>query len=120
MGQGPGMMGRGTDWRELQRTDPELYEAERQDMELERKTFELVGQFRQARPEERETLKTAIQETVVKHFEVRQRKRQLQLARLERELKRMREEIQRRDEAKDQIVGRRLKELIGEPGDLDF
>ena len=120
MGQGPGMMGRGMDWRELQRTDPELYEAERQDMELERKTFELVGQFRQARPEERAALKMAVQEVVAKHFEVRQKKRQLQLARMERDLKRMREEILRRDEAKDQIVGRRLKELIGDPGDLDF
>jgi len=123
MGPLPGMgamMGRGVDWRELQRTDPELYEAERQDMELERKTFELVGQFRQAPPDGREALKMAIQEAVAKHFEVRQKKRQLQLARMERDLRRMREEIERRDAAKDQIVGRRLKELIGEPGDLDF
>lgn len=113
-------MGRGMDWRELQRTDPELYEAERQDMELERRTFELVGKYRQASAQERAALKMEVQEAVAKHFEVRQRKRQLQLTRMERELKQMREEIQRRDEAKDQIVGRRLNELIGEPSGFDF
>jgi hypothetical protein len=114
------MPDRAIDWRELQRNDPELYEAERQDLELEQKTLELVQQFRQAKPSDRASLKTAVQQAVAKHFEFRQKKRQLQLERMERDLKRMREEVQRRDESKDQIVGRRLKELIGEPGDLDF
>lgn len=119
-GPGGGPMARGVDWQELQRSDPELFEVERLDIELERKTFELVGQYRRTPPTERAALTMAVQEAVAKHFEVRQKKRQLQLARMERELKRMREEIQRRDEAKEQIVGRRLKELIGESGDLDF
>ncbi len=119
-GPGVGPMARGVDWQELQRSDPELFEMERLDIELERKTFELVGQYRRTPPAERAALAMAVQEAVAKHFEVRQKKRQLQLARMERELKRMREEIQRRDEAKEQIVGRRLKELIGESGDLDF
>jgi len=70
--------------------------------------------------EERAELKKQIQEVVTKHFELRQKKRQLQLTRMEKELQRMRDEIKRRSEAQSEIVGRRLGELLGERDPLDF
>ena len=119
-GQRPGAGPRMFDWQELKKNDPELFELESQDQEFERKTFELVGQYRNAPAEQRPELKKQIQESVTKHFEVRQKKRQLQLTRMEKELQRMRDEIKRRGEAQEEIVGRRLAELLGERGDLDF
>jgi len=57
---------------------------------------------------------------IAKHFEVRQQRRQLQLARFEKELQRMREEIERRNEKRAEIVGKRIAELVGERSDIDF
>lgn len=104
----------------MRRTDPEMYELEQSDHELERATFALSNQFRNAPMEQRAELKKQIQEHVTKHFEVRQKKRQLQLSRAEKELQRLREELKRRDEAKEQIVTRRVSEITGERGELDF
>lgn len=117
----PGGMGpRMNSWEDLKRIDPEMYELEKQDQDLERKTFELASQFRNAPLDQRAEMKKQVEETVTKHFDVRQKKRQLQLSRMEKELQRMREEIQRRGDAQKEIVGKRLTELLGEKGELDF
>ncbi|MFO0869784.1 MAG: hypothetical protein U0935_12700 [Pirellulales bacterium] len=108
------------DLDDLKRFDPEMYELEVQDRELERKTFELSSQYRTAPADQRTELKSQVQDAVKRHFEVRQKKRQLQLSRLEKELQRMREEMKRRDDAQEEIVGKRLSELLGERGELDF
>ena len=69
---------------------------------------------------QREELKKQIQELANKHFDVRQKRRQLHLERLEKELQKLREELARRSESREQIVTRRLAELTGDRGELDF
>lgn len=110
----------GVNLEELKKYDPEMYELENKDLELERQTFDLSQQYRRAPREQRETLKTQLQDLVQKHFEARQNRRQLQLKRLEEELERMRTAMQRRTEMQGQIVERRVSELIGDRSDLDF
>ena len=123
MGPGPGGGGfpGGAGPMGFRRNDPEMDELEAQDHQLDRQTFDLVARYRMNVPsEERAELKKQIQEVVTKHFELRQKKRQLQLTRMEKELQRMRDEIKRRSEAQSEIVGRRLGELLGERDPLDF
>lgn len=118
--------GRGEEARleALQKYDPELYELEKKDRELERSSVELGQHYRRLSPEQQrergQAMKNALQTNVDKHFEVRQARRQLQLKRLEEELNRMRAAIERRNELRKQIVERRVMELIGEQNELDF
>lgn len=87
---------------------------------MERTTFELSQRYRNAPMDQRDALKEEIQQTVAKHFEARQKRRAMQLERMERDLKQMRNELSRRNDARDQIIQRRLSELIGERSELDF
>ncbi len=69
---------------------------------------------------QREKLKPQITELVNKHFDVRQQRRSLELKRLEDELQRLRETIDRRSKARKEIVEKRVSELIGREDDLRF
>jgi hypothetical protein len=105
---------------ELKKIDPEMYELEKNDRDLERQTLELGQQYRRAPRDERIALKKQLDVAVQQHFEARQARRQLQLKRLEEELERMRSALKRRTELRSQIVERRVLELIGEEHELDF
>ncbi len=104
----------------MQKIDPELYKLLREDENLERQTRELVMQYRRAPSEQREKLKPQITELVNKHFDVRQQRRSLELKRLEDELQRLRETIDRRSKARKEIVEKRVSELIGREDELRF
>lgn len=104
----------------LKQYDPELYELEMADQELDRKTNELSLNYRRASAEERKDLRKELEAALNKHFDVRQQRRKLQLARLEKELQRMRDEIEGRNDKRADIVGKRLHELVGDSADLDF
>jgi hypothetical protein len=108
------------DLQSLEKIDPEMYKVLKQDQDLERQTRELVMQYRRAPSAEREKLKPQITELVNKHFDVRQAHRSLELKRLEGELQRLREAIDRRSKARKEIVDKRVSELIGREDELRF
>lgn len=123
--RGPvGPMGPGSNFdRELDHLrehDPEMYELEKADRDLEKQTFDLAQAIRQAPADKREALKADLGKLVQAHFDVRQQRRKLQLKRLEEELQRLRESIEGREQESDQIIDRRIGELIGEEDDLSF
>ena len=107
-------------FEELKRIDPELYELEKADQDLERQTFELSQQLRRAPADQQEKIRQQIPELVAKQFEVRQSRRELHLKRLQEELEQLRQAIERRNEMRDEIIARRITELIGNQSDLDF
>ena len=131
MGMGMGMEGMGPggrggpprwphhDWDDMQKNDPEMHELLKADQDLEREAREMAIQYRRAPKPQREEIKERIGKLVNKHFEVRQERRELELKRLEEELDRLRGAIERRNEARDQLVGQRLSQLLGEDK-LDF
>jgi hypothetical protein len=90
------------------------------DFDLSQQTEELGDKLRNAKKEEREKIKTEISETVTQHFDVRQKRRELQIKRMEDELKKLREAMVKRNESKDQIIKKRLAELVGNEDDLGF
>ena len=115
-GPGMGLGGQGDFFQE----DPEMAALNRSDYDLDAKTQELAEQLRNAKTEEREKIKTQITETVTKHFDVRQKRRELQIKRMEDELKKLREAMIKRNESKEQIIKKRLTELVGNEDDLGF
>ena len=104
----------------LKELDPAMYELEKADREFDRQTLDLSEQYRRAPKDKRELLQKQITEAVSKHFDVRQSRRELHLKRLTEELEKLRESIERRSEVRDEIIGKRVSELIGEEDDLAF
>jgi hypothetical protein len=100
--------------------DPEMRELVEQDTVLDRQTHEMAAKLREVRGDERERMKRQIAEMVGKHFEIRQKRRELQLKRMDEEIHRLREAIAKRNDARQTIVETRVRELTGEPRDLDF
>ena len=117
----PGPFGpRQRDFEALGHNDPEMFKLLQEDSELERRTRELGMQFRQAPPEQRERIKQEVHQMVSKQFEVRQQRRALELKRVEAELQRLREAVERRAKARQQLIDRRVSELLGREDDLGF
>jgi hypothetical protein len=118
---GPGMMpGPFGPFGEPPPDDPEMREVMKEDADLERQTHELAAQVHETRGEERTKLKAQLTEAVNKHFDVRQRRRELQLKRMEEELRRLRDAISNRNKLRESIVENHVRELTGEPRELDF
>lgn len=120
-GQGPGPGRRAPHgWQSMQQRDPEMFKMMKSDHDLNQEAIKLSQQFRRSPEDQRENLKTQLSEVVNKHFDVRQKRRALELKRVKKELDRLQSAIDRRNDARDEIVGRRVAELTGERNDLDF
>jgi len=104
---------------ELERVDPEMFKLEVADRDLEYRTLWLARMYRSASGDERDRYKQDLAESVQKHFNVRQSRRELHIKRLREELEQLERAIQRRMEMRKEIVDRRVSELIGE-SDLEF
>ncbi len=107
------------DWETLQKNDPEMYALLKEGADLDRKTLELAVQYRRAPASQREEIKKKLTESINAHFDVRQKRRLLEVKRLEEEIKRLRDAIEARNEARELLVKKRLSQLLGEDA-LDF
>jgi septal ring factor EnvC (AmiA/AmiB activator) len=122
----PGMMPPGAprwphpDWNSMKDRDPEMFRIAMEEAELERRTGELGMQFRGAPEQRREEIKKELTKLVNHHFEIRQQRRELELKRLEKEIQRLREAIERRTKARDELVNKRVRELLGDREDEGF
>ena len=108
------------DLRRLAQDDPEMHDLLMADNDLDRQALEKAGQLRNANSETRGKLKAELAEIVGKHFEARQKRRELQLKRMEEEIQRLRDAIQARNDAREDIVNKRITELTGDANPLDF
>lgn len=124
MGPMPGMGGFGggrPGMNMMQQNDPEMFELHEQDGNLERRTAELCEQLRRlADDNEKAEVKKQLEEVVGRHFDVRQERRKLELKRLETELKRLNEAIEKRQAARDDIIKRRIMLLTGQNDPMEF
>jgi septum formation topological specificity factor MinE len=93
-----------------------MAELMKQDRELGNHAEDLAAQYRRASQDEKEKLMKEVVETVNKHFEVRQQRRKLTLDRMQKELERLRGEIEHRNSQRETLVKDRVKELIGDGG----
>jgi hypothetical protein len=108
------------DWESLEKNDPEMYKLLKEEAELDRRTFELVAQYRRAPGPQRDEIKKELEKLVNQHFDVRQKRRHLEIKRLEEGLQRLRDAIEQRNKARKEVVGKRVVELLGQQDDIGF
>ena len=105
---------------ELKLRDPNAY-AKLMDMRrLERESMEQAEAVRRASPEQRETAMAVLKETLNKLFDVREEARARELAELKRRVEALEKSVKERHGAKDRIVEKRRRELLGEKSEDDW
>lgn len=128
----------GPKWDDPQRQDPvaqffahETRELERRNEEVERRSMELAQRYNELRqsrepeaPLERDELRRQLEQTVDEHFGVRTELRRIELRQVEMQLDRLRQAVERirddlewREQARESIKERRLRQLLDEQGD---
>ena len=97
----------------MRKNDPERFKLLQADAEMDRKIKELVFKFKKETDvEKKESLRKEISELCVKHFEVRQQRREMDLARMKAWLNQMEQGIEKSRQNKDKIIEQRIKLLL--------
>ena len=109
---GPGHGPHG-DWESMEKSDPEMFKLLEKEQQLDHQSRDLAQQYRRAPTDQQPAIKQKLEAAVTAHFEARQARRLVELKRLEDELKRLRESIDRRNKAQATIVGDRVSSLLG-------
>jgi hypothetical protein len=94
--------------------DKEMQELVKKEQDFAKKTSDLVASLKGATADKKAEIKTQLIASVEAHFAVRQEQRELQLKRIEEEVKKLREAIEKRNTSKKEIIERRIAELTGE------
>jgi hypothetical protein len=94
--------------------DKEMQELMKKEADLSKKTTELVSSLKGAAADKKTELRTQLIAAVEEHFAIRQAQREHQLKRIEDEVKKLREAIEKRNTSKKEIIERRIAELTGE------
>ncbi len=100
--------------------DPEMSMLDESDAALEQRTAEVVERYQNAEnDEQRKEIKAELVKVVNAHFEIRQRKRALEIERLEKQLEELRAVVERRNANRAAIIARHFDDLLG-GDDLSF
>ena len=102
------------------RSIPEMYKAAKADGDLDRLTRELAMQYRQAPPDQRDRIKKDVEKAVTQQFEVRQQRRSLELQRLTSEFQRLHAALDARAKAREQLIQKRVSDLLGHDDEAGF
>ncbi len=99
--------------------NPEMLELLQADRELEHQTRRMAAHYREAPESKRAEIKEQLEEMVNKHFDIRQKRRGAELERLEKELSRVKNVLERREKARKMLIQQRIGELVGD-GAVNF
>jgi hypothetical protein len=103
--------------RRVKDKDPEMYAIRKKEHELNRKVKQLAGEIRRTSGPEREKKIAELKGALEESFGMRTMMRQREIGHMEKELEKMKQQAQKRQQNKDIIIDQRLKELIGEEGE---
>ena len=101
----------------MKETDPEMFELIQADMRLDQQTRDEAEEYRRAKPSDKEAIKAKLAKSVQEHYDVRQKRRELELRRLEEQLTRLRDSVKKRVDEKDVMIKQRMSQLLGNPDD---
>lgn len=102
-------------------SDPEMVKLAEADAEKEKEALELVKQYKAADGEEPQAeVREKLEELVNEHFDIRQKRRELEISRLEARLEQIRASFEKRSQARQLIVDRHIAQLLGLGDDLAF
>ena len=101
--------------------DPEAEKLTRSEHELDQQTRELIAKYAETEDNQvREKAKTQLREMLLKQFTLQNQRRELELRRIEERLSKLREQLKRRTDAREQIVDQRLQQLVNEAEGLGW
>lgn len=103
----------------LKKKSPEQNSARMR--EMEQRSQQLAAEYKRAKdPKKKEALKTDLLTQLNKLFDLKQENRETEIKRVQKELDNLQSNITKRSESKEKIVNRRLKELTGKSGYLQW
>ncbi len=101
--------------------DPEMAKLAESEMELAHNADEVLAQFVAAeKAEDQKRLKTELREALAKQFDVQRQRRELELKRIEERVQKLRDQIKKRNDARETIIDRRLDQLTNEAEGLGW
>jgi hypothetical protein len=105
---------------DLKQRDPKGYERVQEMRRLEREGMDLAQQARRASPDEKEAASKRLQENLSKQFDLREEQRIREITELKRRVESLEKSLGDRKAAKDKIVEKRRRELMGEKVDEEW
>ncbi len=87
---------------------------------LERQSHKLAQQYRRAEGEKKDQLAEKLRDTLARTFELKARVHEEEIERLERQLGRLRDRLERRRHNSEAIIQKRFSQLTGQEDDLDW
>ncbi len=101
--------------------DPELGKLVGEESRIEHETASLVDEYSRTEDEsQRGKIKAKLAANLEKEFELQQKRRDLEVARIEAQLKKLREIMRKRGEARQTIIDKRLDQLLREADGLGW
>jgi hypothetical protein len=93
--------------------DPKLAELQNQEVESDREVNNLLADYGRTDKEgDRAAIKKKLTASLEKLFDAQQKRREIEVARIEEQLKNLRLLIKKRTESKEKIIDRRLDQLL--------
>lgn len=93
--------------------DPAVAKARQVERKLQQQTREFVAQYANTEDEDaRQKIKSSIADLLTQQFELQKEVRENELTRLEEKVKKLRELLNKRSEMRDEIVQRRVEQLV--------
>ena len=105
---------------DLKQRDPNAYEKMQDMRRLEREGMELAAQARRASPDAKEEASKKLQENLAKQFDLREEQRVREITELKRRVEMLEKSLLDRKAAKERIVEKRRRELLGEKVDEEW
>lgn len=97
------------------RRDPELEKLHAEETSAADEVSRLVAEYSRTEDEkDKEKVKTRLAASLTKQFDAQQKRRDVELARVEAQLKKLRELMKKRGEERKPIIDRRLDQLLRE------
>ena len=101
--------------------DPEVAELVQAEATLANESQELVARIAEAEnAQDRKKIAADLREVLAKQFDAQRKRRELELTRIENQVRKLREQIKKRDDARDTIIDRRLEQLVNEAEGLGW
>jgi hypothetical protein len=104
----------------VEQEDGELARLRALDGQLERQAESLVKQISDAGDGDRAKLKQSLEEALAQQFDTQQKMRELEVAAIEARVKKLREVISKRSDARRAIIDKRLDQLLREADGLGW
>lgn len=99
---------------------PNAHGMSPEEFELSRQSETLIKQLGKAEGQDKEKIKTKLNETIDKQFDLRQKRHEAEITALETQLKKLKDMVQKRQENRKEIVGKRYDQLLRESEGLGW